>query len=92
MELWRKIILILTIECEHASQLTSEALERPLRWYERAALKAHKFVCRSCRRFDAQLRFLRDAFRESGKREVQSLDEGPKLDPQIKDRLRRLSK
>lgn len=92
MQLWRKLQLIMTIECEHASRLTSEALERKLSWHERAALRMHTFVCKSCRRFESQLRFIRDAMRKSGTRELETLDEGPQLDPDFKARLKQLPK
>ncbi|GAB5402496.1 MAG: hypothetical protein Aurels2KO_07270 [Aureliella sp.] len=92
MQLWKKLRLILTIQCEHASRLTSEALERDLDWEERAALRAHILICNSCRHFEAQLSFLRDAFRKSGEREHADLDEGPQLNPEFKARLKQLPK
>ncbi len=92
MQLWWKLRLIMTIECEQASRLTSEALERKLKWHERAALRMHTLICKSCRHFESQLRFLRDALRQSGKRELSTLDEGPELDPDFKARLKRLPK
>lgn len=92
MNTWQKLRMILTTKCEHASQLTSKSLDGPLAWYERAALRTHKYVCRSCHRFDAQLVFLRAALRESGRRELQSLDEGPTLDNDAKAKIKSLLK
>ena len=60
---------ILTLQCEEASQLASDALDRPLCWYERLALAGHRLTCRPCRRLKSQLLQLRDAIRaghESG--------------------------
>lgn len=51
--------LILTIRCEEASRLTSDGLDRKLTFSERLAVRAHTFICRSCRRFHSQMRMLR---------------------------------
>ena len=48
------------ISCREAARLSSEALDRPLLFWERAALRFHLFICTSCQNYDANVRFLRD--------------------------------
>lgn len=61
MKVLRRIHYILTLRCEEASRLASERLDRPLTWYERAALRGHQISCWSCRHFANQLQGIRDA-------------------------------
>lgn len=51
--------------CRDASRLQSEALDRPLRTPQRIGLRIHLFLCRWCRRYGSQLRFLRQAAQKS---------------------------
>lgn len=57
--------LILTCQCEQASYLISESLDRDLTFGERCALRLHKFVCHNCRRFMKQLRWMHALFAET---------------------------
>ena len=52
-----------SLNCREASRLLSLAAERALTDAESAALKYHLSRCRSCRNFEAQLKFLREAAR-----------------------------
>jgi hypothetical protein len=54
------------ISCKEASRLLSQAQDRPLRWLERFKLRAHLALCDFCTRFEAQLRFMREAMRRLG--------------------------
>lgn len=54
------IKMVLTLTCEKSSRLLSDDLERPLTTVERTALRLHLLLCRSCRRFRRNIRFLRD--------------------------------
>lgn len=47
------------LTCKQASQLVSNALDRPLTWSERLQLKLHLLICNACRRFNQQLQLLR---------------------------------
>ena len=47
--------------CRDASRLQSEALDRPLSLPKRFGLRAHLLLCKWCRRYGKQLRFLRVA-------------------------------
>lgn len=51
--------MLLTLSCRRASQLLSKAQDTPLTRTERAALRLHLLICRSCRRFNRQLILLR---------------------------------
>jgi hypothetical protein len=52
--------LILSLRCDQAAQLASEALDRKLTFSERWALRLHSAVCRACRIFSRQLRMIRE--------------------------------
>jgi hypothetical protein len=54
---------VLTLHCEEASALLSRELDDSLPRLDRAALLCHLLVCRSCRRFRAQIRLIRKAHR-----------------------------
>lgn len=43
------------LSCKEASQLASQALDRPISVRERLALGFHLLICRFCRRFTRQL-------------------------------------
>jgi hypothetical protein len=47
--------------CRQATRLQSQALERPLSLRERVGLKIHLVLCRWCKRYGIQIRFLRSA-------------------------------
>lgn len=51
------------MNCERASQLMSQELDRPLSWRERMGLRLHLLFCDGCRNFRKQMAFLRDAVR-----------------------------
>ena len=49
--------------CKEATRLISQAQETELPWFQRWRLRAHLRVCDLCTRFEAQMRFLREAAR-----------------------------
>ena len=49
--------------CKEATRLISRAEDAPSSWFQRWRLRAHLRVCDLCTRFDAQVRFLREAMR-----------------------------
>ena len=53
---------ILSCQCEQASLLISESLDRELTLGERMALGLHKLLCHKCRRVTRQLRRLHELF------------------------------
>jgi len=50
--------------CRAAARLQSEALDRPLPAGQKFGLWLHLLMCRWCRRYGWQIRFLRDAAHE----------------------------
>jgi len=57
------LLRVLTLGCEPASELSSRELDESLPRLDRAALLCHVLVCKSCRRFRAQVRLIRKAIR-----------------------------
>ena len=55
--------MLLSLSCRLASQLLSRAQDTQLTLTERAALRFHLLICRSCRRFKRQLILLRQILR-----------------------------
>jgi putative zinc finger protein len=55
----REIRMILSLSCEEASHLTSDALDRELSRGERWALRLHTLFCGGCRRLKQQLDLIR---------------------------------
>ena len=51
----------LSPSCREASKLQSEALDHPLPPAKRIGLRLHLLICRWCRRYGKQIRFLRKA-------------------------------
>lgn len=54
----------LSPSCRQASRLQSEALDHKLPVLQRLGLRIHLRLCKWCRRYGTQLRFLRDAAHE----------------------------
>lgn len=50
---------VLSPSCKEASRLQSEALDHPLSISQRIGLRIHVALCKWCRRYGKQLRFLR---------------------------------
>jgi hypothetical protein len=54
----------LSPNCCEASRLQSESLDPPLSWPKRLGLRLHLLICKWCRRYGKQVRFLRQAVHE----------------------------
>ena len=54
----------LSPNCKQASRLQSEALDHKLPVAQRVGLRIHLLLCKWCRRYGKQIRFLRDAAHE----------------------------
>ena len=87
-----KLKLILTIQCERASELTSESFERKLLLHERLALQGHVLVCWSCRQFGKQLRLISQAFQKLHQLEKEEMasKQATRLDDAFKKHLKQL--
>ncbi len=49
---------MMMLNCREASQLTSESLDHPLSWSKRFALRFHLSMCKYCKRYARQVRFI----------------------------------
>ncbi len=80
---------LLTLPCEDAAHLASDALDRDLEFPERFAVRLHEVYCLGCRRYRKQLGFLRDASRKllAGDAETAALPAEAK--EKIREALRR---
>ena len=56
--MFKKLRLVLTLNCEDASRLMSDSFDRRLSPVERAALRCHLILCWSCRHFRQHLKVL----------------------------------
>ena len=73
-----RLLTVLTLRCEAASELASHELDMALPFWDRMALSCHVAVCKSCRRFRVQIRLIRQAIRrrEQLLHETRSIDDG----------------
>lgn len=76
------------LTCKDASHLISENQERPLGFRERWALRAHLWMCISCRRFEQQMTLLRQALRLLGKHAEVDTDRSG-FPPEVRERIRK---
>jgi hypothetical protein len=72
--------------CKRATRLQSEAMDRRLSFLEKLGLRLHLFLCKWCRRYGAQLKFLRSAAREC--EEHGSRQEPQTLSPEARERIK----
>lgn len=59
----------LSPSCKEAARLQSLALDHPLRPRQRIGLRIHLILCKWCRRYGRQIRFIRAAALKHGKHE-----------------------
>lgn len=52
------------LNCRQATRLISQSFDAKLPWHRRLAMRVHLLYCVWCRRYAAQLQFLRRATRE----------------------------
>jgi hypothetical protein len=83
----RRLWWVLTLHCEAASELSSRELDDALPFVDRVALRCHVALCKSCRRFRAQIRWIRKALRrrEAILRETHLAD--GRLSPEARTRI-----
>jgi hypothetical protein len=79
-----KILLLLSLTCKEASRLQSQALDRKLSSMQRIGLRMHLLLCKWCRRYGKQIRFLHDAVREH----PDHLTERQSLSPSARERIK----
>jgi hypothetical protein len=76
----------LSPNCREASRLQSEPLSRSLSMSQRWGLRVHLLLCKWCRRYARQIRFLRGALREEAN---ETSEAAPKtLSPGTRERMK----
>lgn len=83
----RKGLRTISPTCRDASRLQSEALDHALTHLQRFGLRVHLILCKWCRRYGKQIRFLRRAAHEHPN-EVAEATAGT-LSPESRERLKR---
>ncbi len=76
----KNILRILTLRCDESSQLMSKSQETYLTKAERWALKLHLLICRSCRKYEKQLKILRAVFKKMAQPSTYETEVPPLLD------------
>ena len=89
MSYWKNIKTVcadLSPNCRAAARAQSEMLDHPLTWSRRLGLWFHVLICRWCRRYGRQLRFLRSAAQSQG--EAEAPGPAPQLSAAARERIR----
>lgn len=73
------------LSCKQASELVSQALDRPLSIRERWSVRFHLMICTACTRFSRQLAFMQATIEKFFSETEQ--DEQLKLSPTAKARM-----
>ena len=60
------------LNCRHITRLISQSMDARLPWPRRLAIRLHLLYCLGCRRYAAQLRFLRRAGRQLAAQALQA--------------------
>ncbi len=81
-----KLLETLLPACRQVSRLQSDLLDRPLSLPKRFGLRLHLLVCKWCRRYGKQIRFLRQAVHEHPDELSQATPQT--LSPEARERLK----
>jgi hypothetical protein len=75
------------LNCRQVTRLVSQAMDAKLPWHQRLAIRIHLLYCLWCRRYAAQIQFLRQATRElaGGTNSAES----EKLSSEAKEQIRK---
>lgn len=74
------------VNCREATRLLSQSMDARLPWHRRLAIRLHLLYCVWCRRYAAQLQFLRRAMGQMAASPAQT--QPSKLSPEAKERMR----
>ena len=81
-----KLANVLSPGCKQAARLQSEGMDRKLPFAEQLGLRLHLFLCKWCRRYGQQLKFLRSAAHECEAHQDPELP--AKLSPEARQRIK----
>jgi hypothetical protein len=87
IELVKNGLRTLSPTCRDASRLQSEALDGKLSFSKRLGLAMHLLICKWCRRYGKQVRFMRDAAREHPDNLSEAVPQ--KLSTEARERIKR---
>jgi hypothetical protein len=73
--------------CRDAARLQSRALDHPLPFFKRFGLRLHLLVCKWCRRYGRQIRFLRQAVQKHPEEWGEAAPQ--QLSPEARERIKR---
>jgi len=74
------------LNCRQVTRLVSKSMDARLPWHQRLAIRFHLLYCVWCRRYAAQIQFLRKATKALA---VESTEEStPKLSVEAKEQMR----
>jgi hypothetical protein len=76
----------LSPNCRDASRLQSEALDKKLSFAKRVGLRLHLLICKWCRRYGKQIRFLRSAAQQCPDHLTEAIPQN--LSAEAKERIR----
>src|SRR5690349_12034524 len=79
-------ITLISPSCKEAARLQSEAMDRKLSLAQRFGLRLHLLLCKWCRRYGAQLKFLRSAAHRC--EEHVSGESPQRLSPEARERIK----
>ena len=82
-----KLLETLLPTCRQVSRLQSDVLDQPLSLPKRFGLRFHLLVCKWCRRYGKQIRFLRQAVQEHPDEVNEAVPRA--LSPEARERLAR---
>jgi hypothetical protein len=85
-DVFKTSICTLMPSCRDASRLQSEALDKELSLSKRFGLSLHLLVCKWCRRYGKQIRFLRDAAHEHSENLSEAVPQ--KLSAEARERIK----
>src|SRR5215475_5314417 len=81
-----RMVALLSPTCKEATRLQSAAMDRKLSKAERFGLRLHLLLCQWCRRYAAQLKFLRSAAHQCEEHLGSELSQG--LSPEARQRIK----
>lgn len=73
------------LNCRQVTRLVSQSMDARLPWHQRLAVRFHLLYCVWCRRYAAQLRFLRKAARGLALETANA--PAPKLSGEVKEQM-----
>jgi len=81
-----RFVSLLSPNCKQASHLQTESFDRSLTFFESLGLRLHLALCKWCRRYGEQIKFLRQAALQSEQDQQQTSN--LRLAPEARERIK----